>query len=116
MKNIILLLVFSLSSALFSSVVYAAQDIVLDVRTPAEFQDSHVLSAKNIDFKNSNFKSEIEKLDKNKTYKLYCRSGHRAGLALKIMEDLGFKHVENLGGLSDAVKKLHAQCEGPKSC
>ena len=59
---------------------------------------------------------EIEKLDKSKSYKLYCRSGNRSGQTLKIMKELGFKDVENLGSLSEAVRKLNGTCEGPKSC
>lgn len=112
MKNITLTLIISLF-ALFS---LAGESIVLDVRTPSEYQESHVKGSTNVDFKNSSFKSEIEKLDKSKSYKLYCRSGNRSGQTLKIMKELGFKDVENLGSLSEAVRKLNGTCEGPKSC
>lgn len=91
--------------SLFLSVAFA-KDIVVDVRTPQEFASGHTKSAINIDFKNDNFKTEILKLDKNAVYKLYCRSGNRSGQALKVMTDLGFKKLQNLGSLEDARKSL----------
>ena len=69
---------------------------ILDVRTPQEYFQGHIPGAKNIDFYSSNFKEELNKLDKNKTYMIYCRSGHRSGETLKIMKELGFKNIINL--------------------
>ncbi len=89
--------------------------IVLDVRTPPEHQESAILGALNIDVTNSNFTSRIEALDKNKTYKLYCRSGRRSGRAEKIMRERGFLMVENLGSISQAAKMLGKSCT-PKAC
>ena len=83
-----------------------AKDIVIDVRTPQEFAEGHTKSAINIDFRDAKFKEEIVKLDKNETYKLYCRSGNRSGQALKLMTELGFKNMQNLGSLYDARKAL----------
>lgn len=76
--------------------------IVLDVRTKSEYNEGHIAGSVNIDWNNTElFKSEIEKLDKNKTYILYCRTGNRSGQALKYMSSLGFKNVYNiLGGVS----------------
>lgn len=72
--------------------------ITLDVRTEDEYNSGHISKAINIDFYNNNFKNELNKLDKNKTYLIYCRSGHRAGLTLGYMKELGFKSVDNLDG------------------
>jgi len=89
--------------------------IILDVRTPVEFADSHVEDAVNIDILNSGFKNKIEILDKNKVYKLYCRSGNRSGQAESMMKSLGFKDVENIGSLNQATKRLNKPCKG-SSC
>lgn len=89
--------------------------IILDVRTAAEYQDAHVQSSLNIDILDSSFQGKINTLDKNKTYKVYCRSGNRSGQAEKLMKSLGFKDVENIGSLSQAVKRLNSTCEG-KNC
>ncbi|KAF2956924.1 rhodanese-like domain-containing protein [Marinitoga sp. 38H-ov] len=72
--------------------------IILDVRTPGEFNSGHIVNAINIDYYNSSFKSELSKLDKNKTYIIYCRSGNRSGKTLDIMKELGFKNVYNISG------------------
>lgn len=90
---------------------------IVDVRTPEEFTASHVEGSTNIDFLNSNFQTEIQKLDKNKIYKVYCRSGNRSGQAERIMKSLGFKDVENLGSLGTAAKRLQKSCVGKsKNC
>ena len=80
--------------------------VVLDVRTPEEFGESHVKSSINIDFLASTFSEEVSKLDKNQSYKLYCRSGNRSGNATVVMKDLGFTDVENLGTLDEAATTL----------
>jgi phage shock protein E len=90
--------------------------VILDVRTPEEFKETRVIGARNIDFKNPTFKSEIEKLDKSKTYKIYCRSGNRSGKTMEMMKGMGFSDLENLGGVKEASEKLKVACEGEKPC
>lgn len=85
---------------------------VIDVRTTAEFQESHLKDSLHIDVLNDEFKSKVAKLDKNKSYKLYCRSGNRSGKALEIMKAQGFSNLENLGSLQQASKKTKISCEG----
>ncbi|MBD0779787.1 rhodanese-like domain-containing protein [Maribacter sp. ANRC-HE7] len=72
---------------------------VLDVRTPAEFQQGFIRDASNIDiYLGQQFVSELEKLDKSKSYYVYCRSGARSGQACNIMKDMGFERAFNLQG------------------
>jgi rhodanese-related sulfurtransferase len=74
---------------------------VLDIRTPEEFAAGHLDGARNLDFYNSNFQSEIAKLDKAKTYLIYCRSGNRSGQAVSLFKNAGFKELYDLrGGIS----------------
>ena len=87
-----------LSVSEFSSKVTEAGIITLDVRTPSEFNEGHIEGAQLIDFQSGNFESEIETLDKSKTYAVYCRSGNRSGQAVKIMSDAGFTNLYNLNG------------------
>lgn len=84
--------------------------IVIDVRTPEEFSETHVENSLNIDFLKNDFTANISKLEKNKTYKLYCRSGNRSGQAEQLMRTLGFKDVENIGSVSEAAKTLNRRC------
>lgn len=101
------------ASAISSSAYASDKDFtVIDVRTTEEFQESHLKGSKHIDVLSSDFKDKISKLDKNKSYKLYCRSGNRSGKALEIMKAQGFKDLENLGSLQQAAKKTKISCDG----
>lgn len=70
---------------------------IIDIRTSEEFLAGHIEKSANIDYYGS-FEEEIEKLDKNNKYLIYCKSGNRSGQALKIFEKLGFKEVYDLEG------------------
>lgn len=72
--------------------------VIIDVRTPAEFKQSAIQGAINIDAMGSNFFQKISELDKSKTYFVYCRSGNRSGSACKLMGNAGFEHIYNLSG------------------
>ena len=72
--------------------------VIIDVRTPEEFSEGHIENAINIDFYSETFQDELDILDKNKTYLIYCRSGSRSGSALDIMEALNFREVYNITG------------------
>ena len=72
--------------------------VILDVRTPQEFEKGNIDRSVNIDFYSENFREELNKLDKNETYLIYCRSGYRSSEALNIMKDLGFKKLLNMEG------------------
>ena len=52
----------------------------------------------NIEYNSSIFKSEIDKMDRNKKYLVYCQSGHRSSNAVKIMINMGFTDIHNLSG------------------
>ena len=81
---------------------------IIDVRTPDEYKISHIPNSKNIDFYNpNNFMQEINKLDKNQSYYLYCRTGIRSANSCTLMKELGFKKTFNLvGGIVDWDGKL----------
>jgi rhodanese-related sulfurtransferase len=74
------------------------QIAILDVRTPEEFESGHVRNAANIDFKSPEFGQMISQLPKDKPYVVYCRSGHRSGLAMDAFKQLGFSKVYNVAG------------------
>jgi rhodanese-related sulfurtransferase len=75
--------------------------LLVDVRTPEEFESGHLKRAVNIDFRSDDFKSQIQKLDKNTPIFVYCHSGNRSGQATAMMQEMGFTNVSNLtGGIS----------------
>jgi rhodanese-related sulfurtransferase len=75
--------------------------VIIDVRTAEEFAEGHIENAINIDYHSETFREELNKLDKNKTYLVYCASGGRSAAALDIMQELGFREAYNmLGGIN----------------
>lgn len=89
----------SLSAADFGEQYRASENaLLLDVRTPSEFKSGHIATAVNIDFESAAFESEIQKLDKTKTYFVYCRSGNRSGQAIAIMKQVGVENIYELRG------------------
>lgn len=86
----------------FSKKVHEAGVITLDVRTRGEFNQGHIAGAINIDVESDTFQNEVSKLDKTKTYAVYCQSGRRSGIATAEMKKLGFEHLFNLShGMND---------------
>jgi rhodanese-related sulfurtransferase len=64
--------------------------VLLDVRTSEEFAGERLDKAVNLDYYVRNFQESLSRLDRNKVYLVYCRTGRRSGLALRMMDDLGF--------------------------
>ena len=74
--------------------------IILDVRTPDEYQEEHLAGAQQLDFLNTEtFDAGIKQLDKSHTYYVYCRSGKRSHHACMKMQKLGFKVFDMEGGI-----------------
>lgn len=57
------------------------EDVVIDVRKPDEYAGGHVAGAENVDVTARDFREQIGRYDRDKTYYLYCRSGNRSGRA-----------------------------------
>lgn len=73
--------------------------VVIDVRTPGEVQSGYIEGADLfINLNGGSFEAEIAKLDKSKSYLVYCRSGGRSTTAANIMTQNGFTQVYNLNG------------------
>ena len=73
--------------------------VLLDVRTPEEMEDGYIPEATNIDFYlGQEFLDELEKLDKSKSYYVYCRSGNRSRQACALMNSIGIDNAYNLEG------------------
>ena len=72
--------------------------VILDVRTPAEYSSGHIEDAINIDVNSGSFVSEVEALDKDNTYLVYCRSGIRSASARDTMAQLDFMNIYNMNG------------------
>lgn len=78
-----------------------AETVIIDVRTPEEFASGHLEGAININWQ-GDFAAGVSELPTDGEYLLYCRSGSRAGEALKWMESSGYSNVTNLGSVAEA--------------
>ena len=70
--------------------------VILDIRTPEEYQMGHLQDSQLINFYSPNFQRSLSQLDRNKQYLVYCRSGNRSGKAVQMMSRMGFQKVYNL--------------------
>lgn len=82
-----------------------SENIILDVRTKEECSESKIPGSLNIDYYSENFKDNLDKLNKNLNYYIYCRSGNRSGKTVMILREKGFNNVFNLEGGILAWKK-----------
>lgn len=72
--------------------------MLIDIRTPGEYGDGHIPTAINMNLHSESFEADINKLDRGKTYMIYCRTGRRVAIAVDIMEKAGFEKVYGIAG------------------
>ena len=70
--------------------------VVLDIRTPQEFQQGHIAGTENVDFRSPEFRKKIEELGRDKPYLVHCASGGRSTRSLSVFEELQFKQMYHL--------------------
>jgi rhodanese-related sulfurtransferase len=79
--------------------------LIIDVRSKAEFRGGHIEGALNIPLRNLN--TQLNTLDKNRTFILCCASGARSASARSVLRSSGFDSVYNGGSWSRLQHKLH---------
>lgn len=67
--------------------------LIIDVRTPAEYNSMHIESAVNIPSNSFMYMTNLLPKDKNANILVYCLSGSRARNVALYMENLGYKNV-----------------------
>jgi phage shock protein E len=83
------------------AMIESGERTIIDVRTPAEYDESHVVGAVNIDVQGADFGERIAELDVDEAYLVYCRSGNRSAIAAGRMESSGIRDIADAGGLAD---------------
>jgi phage shock protein E len=86
-------------SSEINSEVSSGKAVLLDVRTPQEFNSGHSAEAVNFDSVRID-QGEMPNIPKDTKIYLYCRSGNRATQVKNTLESQGYVNVVNLGGLS----------------
>ena len=91
----------------FKKMIDENKSILIDLRTSDEINSKGMIKgAKQIDFLAKDAEVVIGKLDKKKTYLIYCAGGGRSGDCAELMQKLGFKEVVNLEkGFDDWKRK-----------
>lgn len=82
--------------------------VLIDVRTPEEFQAGHLPNALNVPYEQILQGAQMYQLKLESPVVLYCRSGRRSGIAQQAMEKAGFKAAYNGGGF-EMLKKAKAK-------
>lgn len=92
----------------FAGLMKEENHVVLDVRSPQEQLEGAIPGNILINLFDPSFKQRIDKLDKSKTYLVYCRSGNRSKTVCSMMSSMGFEHLYNLRGGIYAWNQLKA--------
>jgi rhodanese-related sulfurtransferase len=72
--------------------------VLLDIRTPDEFNQAKIDGAVNIDYYAADFRDRLAELDREVTYVVYCRTGNRTETGVQIMQELGFTRIYEIDG------------------
>lgn len=90
------------------SVVAKGNVLIVDVREPPELEASGMVAgAVNVPRGMLEFRADPTSphhdagFDKSRTVILYCASGARSALGGKLLKDMGYEKVFNLGGFND---------------
>lgn len=73
--------------------------ILLDVRSPEEFASGHVEGAKNIPLQTLAHRFHELGEDKDAPIVVHCHSGGRSRAATRMLHQLGFRNVVDIGGM-----------------
>ena len=90
--------------------------VLVDVRSPLEFEDGHIGGAVNIPA--PDLRTRYKELDPDKPTFLVCSSGNRSSLGASILKQHGFKELHNIaGGMTGYSQAGYAEecmvCENP---
>jgi phage shock protein E len=88
-----------ISPSEYQSDFASKEHVLVDVRTPEEYNQGMIEDAININVEE--LASRVDELPKDEPIVLYCRSGNRSAQAAQILEDAGFTEVYDLGGIID---------------
>lgn len=82
----------------YESLIAEEEVVLLDVRTPNEFNQGHIPDAVLLPVDQITQAEEIVP-DKSTPVVVYCRSGNRSSTAAKQLDNMGYKRVYDLGGI-----------------
>lgn len=72
--------------------------LLIDVRTPEEFENGTLPNAINMDFLGTDYWDTFDRIDKSRPIFVFCRSSRRSVRTAMFMKNGGFQEVYNLDG------------------
>jgi rhodanese-related sulfurtransferase len=81
--------------------------VLLDVRTPCEYQGAHVPGSVNLPLQSIDSAENILQ-NKDAPLFVYCHSGARSRQAVQFLKHMGFQNVKNIGGIITYAGTLEA--------
>ncbi len=89
-----------------SEILERESTVLIDVRTPDEYNSFRIKNSINIDYYSPSFLDSISSYKAKKNIIFYCRSGRRSYYAAKLIQQKGFNMIYNLkGGVLEVKKK-----------
>lgn len=80
--------------------------MLIDLRTPPEFESGTINGAIMINYLDDDIDQQLDKLERNKSYYIFCEQGARSKKCMDKMKGMGFKKVYNLvGGYNEMMGK-----------
>jgi rhodanese-related sulfurtransferase len=92
----------------FAAGIKKSNAVVVDLRYPFEYEQSHIPEAINLNFFDPNFQRSILDLDRDKKIYLYGKNENTSDKAMQFLITNDFKHVYTLQGGYDTWNKVHA--------
>jgi len=78
--------------------------IILDVRTPEEFKEGHIIGAINISY--DTVEKQLEQLDISRSVLVYCGVGSRSAYASDVLSKLGYDVYNMYEGYETYIGEL----------
>jgi len=79
--------------------------VLLDVRTPEEYRGGHIPGSKNVPLQTIDKVASVAE-NKDTTLFVYCHSGARSRQATGLLQRMGYRNVNNIGGIAAYAGKV----------
>jgi phage shock protein E len=97
------------SSSPSTVIAEAGKPLVIDVRTPAEFNSGHIAGAVNVPLDQLPSRIGGVVQDKSTPVAVHCQGGYRSAKARTVLEQEGYTHVQDLGSLAHARQVIEGK-------
>ena len=79
--------------------------VLLDVRTPQEYQGGHIPGSVNAPLQTLGSEDMLP-ADRDTPLFVYCHSGARSSQAVRLLARMGYAHAKNIGGIAAYTGKV----------